>query len=213
MKIFSVIMTLIIFWYINGDYKALANDVEIVTIPEGEFLFEISNMKPGDWGQRNLVVQNGGTEDFNYSIIVNNKSSNNKLFNELKLEIYEKDKTNLLFENKLNNFNGFTPKLLKKGESDDLLFLIKMPFELGNEFQETSALFEIKIVAESSQTPTTPQVDSENNENPTLPVVSQGPSLPNTGTNIYNILLLGAILITTGLTFIFLNKRITKKKE
>jgi LPXTG-motif cell wall-anchored protein len=211
-KIIRSIIIFVIFLGVNSDFKVLADEIEIITIPEGEFLFDISNMKPGDWGQRSLIVKNGGTQDFNYSINVKNKSKDNRLFNELELEIYSKN-TNILFKDKLKNFSGFTPKLLKKGEGEDLLFIIKMPFELGNEFQATSSHFEIQIIAEGKSASSIPQTDSNNNENPTSPVLSQGLSLPNTGTNLYTILLIGAILSTTGIIFIAFNRLITRKKE
>ena len=120
------------------------------------------------------------------------------------------------------------PKPLKKGVTDSLFFQVEMPYELGNEFQQTSAYFEIIIVA-AANTSTTPE-DSDDpvkqpdsNVKPTpvnpgtndtqLPVASQGPKLPNTATNLYLLLTVGLILTTVGLTIIYVNKRLSNKRE
>ena len=60
-------------------------DIDIELSPKGA-LFNISNMKPGDWASRNLTVKNEGGKDFNYNMQVKN-DGDKKLFNELLLEI------------------------------------------------------------------------------------------------------------------------------
>jgi hypothetical protein len=225
-----IAVILLILFFISGimNHKTYANEVDIILIPNEKFLFNISNMKPGDWAERELRVKNGGEKDFNYSIRVDNKQSDRKLFNELDLKVYEGDKSILIFDDKLKNFTGFKPKPLKKGVTDSLFFQVEMPYELGNEFQQTSAYFEIIIVA-AANTSTTPE-DSDDpvkqpdsNVKPTpvnpgtndtqLPVASQGPKLPNTATNLYLLLTVGLILTTVGLTIIYVNKRLSKKRE
>ncbi|TYS85204.1 LPXTG cell wall anchor domain-containing protein [Rossellomorea aquimaris] len=225
-----IAVILLILFFISGimNHKTYANEVDIILIPNEKFLFNISNMKPGDWAERELRVKNGGEKDFNYSIRVDNKQSDRKLFNELDLKVYEGDKSILIFDDKLKNFTGFKPKPLKKGVTDSLFFQVEMPYELGNEFQQTSAYFEIIIVA-AANTSTTPE-DSDDpvkqpdsNVKPTpvnpgtndtqLPVASQGPKLPNTATNLYLLLTVGLILTTVGLTIIYVNKRLSNKRE
>jgi hypothetical protein len=225
-----IAVILLILFFISGimNHKTYANEVDIILIPNEKFLINISNMKPGDWAERELRVKNGGEKNFNYSIRVDNKQSDRKLFNELDLKVYEGDKSILIFDDKLKNFTGFKPKPLKKGVTDSLFFQVEMPYELGNEFQQTSAYFEIIIVA-AANTSTTPE-DSDDlvkqpdsNVKPTpvnpgtndtqLPVASQGPKLPNTATNLYLLLTVGLILTTVGLTIIYVNKRLSKKRE
>lgn len=225
-----IAVILLILFFISGimNHKTYANEVDIILIPNEKFLFNISNMKPGDWAERELRVKNGGEKDFNYSIRVDNKQSDRKLFNELDLKVYEGDKSILIFDDKLKNFTGFKPKPLKKGVTDSLFFQVEMPYELGNQFQQTSAYFEIIIVA-AANTSTTPE-DSDDpvkqpdsNVKPTpvnpgtndtqLPVASQGPKLPNTATNLYLLLTVGLILTTVGLTIIYVNKRLSNKRE
>ncbi|MDT9026775.1 LPXTG cell wall anchor domain-containing protein [Rossellomorea yichunensis] len=225
-----IAVILLILFFISGimNHKTYANEVDIILIPNEKFLFNISNMKPGDWAERELRVKNGGEKDFNYSIRVDNKQSDRKLFNELDLKVYEGDKSILIFDDKLKNFTGFKPKPLKKGVTDSLFFQVEMPYELGNEFQQTSAYFEMIIVA-AANTSTTPEDSDdpvkqpESNVKPTpvnpgtndtqLPVASQGPKLPNTATNLYLLLTVGLILTTVGLTIIYVNKRLSNKRE
>lgn len=227
-----IVVMLLFLFFISGimnHHKTYANEVDIILIPNEKFLFDISNMKPGDWAERELRVKNGGAKDFNYTIRIDNKQSDRKLFNELELKVYQGGKSNLIFDDKLKDFNGFKPKHLKKGATDSLFFQVEMPYELGNEFQKTSAYFEIMIVA-TAITTTTPPEDSndpvkqpDSNGKPTpvnsgtnetqSPIASQGPKLPNTATNLYLLLAVGFILTTTGLTLIYANKRLSKKKE
>ncbi|MGE6754812.1 hypothetical protein ACQKFO_15390 [Rossellomorea sp. NPDC071047] len=227
-----IVVMLLILFFISGimNHKTYANEVDIILIPNENFLFNISNMKPGDWAERELKIKNGGEKNFNYSIRVDNKQSDRKLFNELELKVFEGDKSNLIYDNQLKNFNGFKPKQLKKGATDSLFFRVEMPYELGNEFQQTSAYFEIVIVA-SETTTTTPPEDSndpvkqpDSNDKPTpintgtnetqsSPISSQGPKLPNTATNLYLLLTVGFILTTTGLALIYVNRRLSKNKE
>jgi hypothetical protein len=199
-----------------------AKDIEIIIVPKGQFLFNISNMKPGDWGQRELSIKNGGDRNFYYSIVVTNNSKNNKLYDELELKILTIDKEQVLFNGKLKDYKKFEPKFLKKEASDHLLFTVIMPYELGNEFQGTNANFEIKITAEDNTTsPVTDvedvnfppsKVDSETNVNPPTPANSKGSKLPNTATNVYNLLLRGAVLMAIGLFFLLLTGRLKRKK-
>lgn len=227
-----IVVMLLILFFISGimNHKTYANEVDIILIPDEKFLFNISNMKPGDWAERELRVSNGGDKDFNYTMRVDNKQSDRKLFNELELKVYEGGKSNLIFDDKLKNFNGFKPMQLKKGETDSLYFQVEMPYELGNGFQKTSAYFEIIIVAAANTTTTPPEDSNEpvthpdsnvkstpvnpgTNETQSSPLASQGPKLPNTATNLYLLLTVGFILTTTGLTLLYANRRLSKKQE
>ncbi|WP_052504601.1 hypothetical protein [Rossellomorea aquimaris] len=221
-----VILLTVVFIYsgIVNIQKAAASEVDLIVIPDEAFLFKIDNMKPGDWTEKTLTIKNGGTEDISYSFQVNSKQPDKKLFNELDLKVYKDSTTNLLFDEKLKNFNGFSPALLKRGDSKDLIFSIMIPYELGNDYQNTSAVFEIRIMAESvlpqqpseetnSTTPISDRAESEKSTTPFKPITSYGMNLPNTATNIYKLLLLGISLTTAGLLFIYLNRIIRKKKE
>jgi LPXTG-motif cell wall-anchored protein len=245
-KVYLILLMLIIV-FTAATQEVSANRMKIILHPAGKFLFNIENMKPGDWAERTLLIKNAGSDAIDYYLRVLNKSKNNKLFNELDLQVYLKDKNTLIFDDKLRKFEGFIPKHLVKSEIDNLLFIVKMPYELGNEFQGTSAHFELRISAKADDdnelpdppdngdnpdpdpipenppggdnespgvvTPTPPQVDSETEVKPTAPVSSQGPKLPNTATNIYNLILIGVASILMSFLLLRVNKSINRKKE
>ncbi|MGG4166080.1 TasA family protein [Rossellomorea vietnamensis] len=201
-----------------------ANEVDLILIPDEQYLFNIANMKPGDWAEKKLTIKNGGDNDIKYSFKVNSMQTDNKLFNELELKVYSGSTNNLVFEDKLKNFKGFSPQLLKKNESDNLIFVVKIPYELGNEYQNTSALFEITINAESyvpskpsggtdTKTPDSDRAELEKSTISSKPLLTQGLNLPKTATKIYKLLFLGVIFTGTGLLLIYLNKIKRKKNE
>lgn len=201
-----------------------ANEVDLILIPDEQYLFNIVNMKPGDWAEKKLTIKNGGDHDIKYSFKVNSMQTDNMLFNELELKVYSDSTNNLVFKDKLKNFKGFSPQLLKKKESDSLSFVVKIPYELGNEYQNTSARFEITISAESyvpsqtsegtdTKTPDTDRSELEKGTISSKPLFSQGLNLPNTATKIYKLLFIGVIFMCTGLLVIYLNRIKRKKNE
>ncbi|MDX8344103.1 hypothetical protein [Rossellomorea sp. YZS02] len=220
-----VIIFLFLFLISSMVNKTYADEENLILIPNEKYLFKISNMKPGDWAERSLKIKNGGGEDFHYSIKVNNKQSDKKLFNELELKVYAGNNSIKIFDDKLKNFKGFKPKELESEKTESLQFKVIMPYELGNDFQRTSAFFEIIITVVPSDGNTLPDdpkdtinnpltpVNSDLKNIPSIPVESQGPKLPNTSTNLYFLLMLGSLLTTVGFIIIYLNKRLLRKKE
>jgi LPXTG-motif cell wall-anchored protein len=70
--------------------------------------------------------------------------------------------------------------------------------ELGNEFQGLKTDFQIKIYVEGTLGGTIPL---------------DGPKLPETGTNMFNILVAGVLLVFTGSTLQFVLKRRKIEKD
>ena len=70
-----------------------------------------------------------------------------------------------------------------------------MPMELGNEFQGLRCEFQFKFYVEGTLGGILP---------------ADGPKLPNTGSDMFNILLAGAVLVLTGSTIQFFLKRRNK---
>lgn len=180
----------------NGD----ENDIAISLSPQ-DTLFNVSNMKPGDWAPRILTVMNSGNKDFVYHMKVQN-SGDEKLFNELLLEINAGDQE--LYQGKLSTFssNLIEGRELESGMTEDLEITIRFPEHLGNEFQGLKTTFVIQFTAEgknsaSIQAMTIGQIDSGSN-GPT----SAGSLLPNTSTNIFNLMLLGSVLMAGGIALI-----------
>lgn len=182
-----------------------ASDDEIsINLEPSDILFDVSNMKPGDWAPRTLVVKNTGMKDFSYLMTVENKG-NEKLFNELLLEI--KDKTNELYNGKLSEFENLPKRELTSANEEELDITIRFPEQLGNDFQGTNSQFVFVFTAEGMDGISASNQDNEKigndiggNGN------SVGESLPNTATNLFNILLIGSILIIIGIVVLLVKR-------
>ena len=179
--------------FADGEDNTEKSDIDITLSPT-ENLFSISNMKPGDWAPRTITVGNSGSQDFTYHMELLNNGEK-KLFNELLLEIKAADKE--LYQGKLADFDSVTARKLVSGSEENLDITIRFPEHLGNDFQGLGAGFTLNFTAEGkNSTPvhasTKGQVDSGG---PT----SAGFSLPATSTNIFNLILFGAVLVTGGI--------------
>lgn len=155
-------------------------DIDIATSPES-VLFDISNLKPGDWANRTIIIENNGTEDFKYLTQGKLKQGSEKLYNELLLRISDKDK--VLFDGKLKDFNKLDPRFLAKNSSEQLFFKVVVPEQLGNDFQGLDCEVQFKFYVDGTLGGLLP---------------ANGPKLPETGTNMYNILVTGVALILGG---------------
>jgi LPXTG-motif cell wall-anchored protein len=190
-------------------------------ISPNNILFNTSNMKPGDSVEKVLEVQNNGEDNFQYIVKVIKEEQNDKLYNELQLDL-SRDGT-IIYSGKLKDIKELKPITLKKQSEHKLLLKVALPYELGNEFQGLMSEFKIKLVAQlasgttdppvtEDETPIPPsKVDSETNVNPPTHANSQGSKLPNTATNVYNLLLMGAVLMAIGLFFFLLTGRLKRK--
>lgn len=197
----KIIPFILIFTFIQGlTFSLLINktsaasevkEIDIATSPE-KVLFDISNFKPGDWAERLLTVQNKGKQDFKFLFSSKLKEGSQKFYNELKIKV--SDKEQVLFEGKLQDFTKLEPRFIAKNGSEQLFFKLEVPEELGNEFQGLDCEVEFKFYVEGTL-------------GGVLPV--DGPKLPETGTNMFNILVAGAVLIISGsfLQFVFTWRR------
>ncbi|WP_404459439.1 LPXTG cell wall anchor domain-containing protein [Sutcliffiella horikoshii] len=165
-------------------------EIDIITTPE-KVLFDVDNMKPGDWAERVLEISNGGKEDFNYIISSKLKSGDKKLYNELKLTITSEDNKEL-FNGTLGQFNKLDPREIKTTDKEKLTFQVNFPAELGNEFQGLTCEVEFKIYAEGTFGGIIP---AEN-----------GIKLPNTATDTMNYMMIGGALLALGLIVIVIFK-------
>ncbi|MEC2160550.1 LPXTG cell wall anchor domain-containing protein [Virgibacillus halodenitrificans] len=175
--------------------KELAIDV----LP-GDVLFNVNNMKPGDWAPRTITVQNNGIKDFTYQMTLRNDGEE-KLFNELLLEI--NDSKSVLYEGKLADFTKLSPRDLSTSKQEELKLTVIFPEHLGNEFQGLNAEFSILFTAEGktsqlAEVSVDGMIGSGNSQTQAF--------LPNTATGIFNLLLFGAVLLISGI-FILLYKR------
>lgn len=163
-----------------------------ISISPIEVLFDVKNMKPGDFATRELTVINNGTEDFNYTSSVHLSSGSKKLFDELILVVKDEEKE--LFKGKLSEFKGFTSRSLSSSTNEKLTFTVEFPAHLGNEFQGLFSEVELKFYVAGTL-------------GGLLPV--NGPRLPETGTFLFNLLILGGTLFVSGL---LMNLILVKRK-
>ncbi|MBU9712109.1 TasA family protein [Evansella tamaricis] len=215
------VAALLVFLTVQFNSQALAdtNPVSISTTPD-TVLFELENLKPGDWAERNLTIQNRGT-DFTYQMKVENINSPDadprKLFNILKMEVKDGN-DELLYEGDIAEFTGFEPRYLEAGFEEDLTLEVRFPTtgENMNEYQGLSASFEFHFVAEEvlSDGEPEPPVDEEE-EKPTRPIdkddldkdSKDGQILPETATNSFNYLLIGVLVLLIGATMFVYSRR------
>lgn len=164
-------------FYSSGQALAASNPVDISISPDS-LLFDITNMKPGDWAERTLTIQNRGETHFNYNTKAEFKGGSEKLYNEFLLEVM--DSSGPLFEGKLSNFTQLEPRYLKSFHEEDLKFTIRFPYELGNEFQGLQFEVVFKFITEGKppNTPDPPK-DPEPPKQPDPPKEPEPPKQPD----------------------------------
>jgi hypothetical protein len=176
----STLIAFLLIILISNPVSAAVQEIDIVTTPE-KVLFDVTNMKPGDWAVRELKVKNGGKQDFNYLFSGKKKSGSTQLFNELLLTVTHGDTE--LYKGKLGGFSKLDSRGLKSGTDETLTLRVDFPEHLGNEYQGQATEVEFKFYVEGTI-------------GGLLPV--DGPKLPNTATDMFNILVVGGVLVLSG---------------
>lgn len=184
-------------------------EITINILPE-DVLFDIPNMKPGDWAPRTVVIQNNGDMEFEYVTTLRNESESEKLFNELVLEV--SDGEGELYNGKIADFNALSARFLAPSNEEELRFTVRFPEHLGNEFQGLAAQFSLIFSAEGNQSDTD-EVVSEGTIGSGDSDASGGSRLPDTATNMFNLLLIGGLLLAVGGFLIAYNRKKVRKAE
>lgn len=156
-------------------------------------LFQIENMKPGDWAERSVVIRNNGKAAATYQMTLENNGTK-KLFNELTLEI--KDSQMELFNGKLANFASLALKDLAAGKEQELQMIVRFPEHLGNDFQGLETDFSLLFTATGKTDDVTIEGVDDNGNGDSFQ--SSGTTLPETATNLFKLLLIGGVLIALG---------------
>lgn len=165
-----------------------------IEISSKDTLFNISNMKPGDWAPRSLIVKNSGSKDFRYDMHVRN-DGDLKLFNELLLDINKGNET--LYKGKLSAFSSLNTRQLESGNEEKLDITILFPEHLGNDYQGLESVFTLTFSADRKSSKavyamTQGQIDSGSSK-------TAGSHLPATATNIFTLMLVGSVLVASGI--------------
>jgi LPXTG-motif cell wall-anchored protein len=191
-KIIFLIVLITSFYCFNYPIKsseAQENEIDLQTVPHKVF-FDIKNSKPGDTYTKVLSVQNKGKKNLQYLISNHFLKGSKDLYKELELTVA--DKSGEIFKGKLKDFEKLDARNLKINTYEELTISIYFPYELGNEYQGLATEFEFEFYVEGSLGGLLP---------------ANGPKLPETGTNMFNYLVGGSVLVITGLLAQYFFKR------
>ncbi|SDM38045.1 hypothetical protein SAMN05518871_10180 [Psychrobacillus sp. OK028] len=182
----------------DGENDNIEKELDI-SLSTTESLFDISNMKPGDWAPRTIAVQNSGNADFVYQMSLENLGEK-KLFNELLLEIKAGDTE--LYQGKMAEFKSLPERKLLSSTEENIDITIRFPEHLGNEFQGLESTFMFSFTAEGKDS-TTVQAMIKGQ------VASVGPtavglSVPITSANIFILILFGTLLVAAGIVLMII---------
>ncbi|ENH98407.1 LPXTG-motif cell wall anchor domain-containing protein [Gracilibacillus halophilus YIM-C55.5] len=155
-------------------------------------LFQLENVKPGDWANRKLSLSNVTNHDVHYRMDVQYTDGSKQLYQALKLKITNSNET-VLFDDALANLSNQTEQTLRPNSNETFHFQLRFPSELGNEYQGLTTNADIIISAEGNS-------DTQESSFP-LSSDSQIPThdnLPDTATFIFRFFLVGTVLFTAG---------------
>lgn len=157
----AIILTAL-FFVVGGSYSAWTSQVKLtgntfetgtieINITPANALFNLSNMAPGVWSEKGLLVENSGTLDYDYEIsaeATDTSEAGVKLFNSLWMEIQEEN-GDLIDEGWLKDLA--TPKrLLEMGESENIKIKIKLEDNTDDSYQDLATSFNLVFDAAQS---------------------------------------------------------------
>lgn len=183
-----------------ADEKNATDKKEVnISLSPKDTLFDISNMKPGDWAPRTITVQNTGSKDFVYRMQVRN-SGEEKLFNELLLEIKAGEIE--LYKGKMAAFTSLSERDLTSGGEENLDITIRFPEHLGNEYQGLNAGFVFDFTAEginkvAVHAMTKGMIDSGG-------IASSGFGLLGSPTKLFEWMLFGSVVVASGVVLMII---------
>ncbi|WP_042222424.1 hypothetical protein [Oceanobacillus manasiensis] len=200
--------------YVSADDASNTSEELDIKLSPNDYLFQVQNMKPGDWAPRNLIVSNNGRQHFDYQIELRNTQDEEKLFNELIIEVMDGDE--ILYKGNLPNFE-IQERNLASGKQEELKFTVFFPEHLGNEFQGLATEFILIVTAEGKEQQDVISVGGNisNGDGNGSGATSDknGAALPNTATSIFTLLLIGTILLSVGAGILLIRKAQTIKDQ
>lgn len=172
-----------------------------ISLSSQENLFDIVNMKPGDWAPRSITVQNTGIQDFVYQMTIQN-TGEEKLYNELLIEIKAGDEE--LYNGKLADFSSLSKRNLESSTNEDFDILIRFPEHLGNEFQGLTSTFTLTFTAEGTEGATVQAMTK--GQVASVGIAPAGLNTAGNSSNLVNIMLVGSIALAGGIAFRLIRK-------
>ncbi|NBJ69578.1 MULTISPECIES: LPXTG cell wall anchor domain-containing protein [Clostridia] len=204
----AVSLLVALFLSLSGLITKIYAEEEIAfdVVPD-DVLFDVYNMKPGDWAPRTVTIKNQGNDTLQYNMKVESQGGIN-LYNELYLEVTEEDRA--LYNGRLKDFISMEPRTLAPNSKDEITMTVRFPKELGNEYQGRETNFSIIFTVEG---------DGNTNEEQSIigkvgtDLNDVGPKLPNTATDMFLYILLGFILVGIGGFFILISYKVKNTKR
>jgi len=190
--------------FADGENDKVENEIDI-SLSSKENLFDISNMKPGDWAPRTITVQNSGTKDFVYLLQLQNNGEK-KLFNELLLEI--KAGNIELYQGKMVDYKSLPERKLTSGTEENLDITIRFPEHLGNDFQGLASDFVFSFTAEGKDSTTVQAMTKGQVASSSFGPTSTGFSLPAASSNISNLMLFGTAFVAGGILLLIIRHKV-----
>ncbi|WP_175614540.1 TasA family protein [Piscibacillus halophilus] len=205
-----------------------SDNLSISTTPD-QVIFDVNNIKPGDWFEREFTVENDGDLDIVYYIDSRMINGSEKLYNHMNLTI--KDSSgDVLYNGKLGDYKGLEYRELAIGEKDELMLIAEFPPESGNEYQGLKTNFVIRVNAreEPIDVPEdieNPDEQDREQDDPASGVGDSGgdkdstdgeqvkgnSALPQTGEQIpYLFYIIGGIFLLSGVTLYLITRRLAR---
>ncbi|WP_459500904.1 TasA family protein [Bacillus sp. C1] len=196
---------------IDQVYAEERREIDISLDPK-EVLFDASNMKPGDWAKRSIRISNEGTKQLSYRIKSEISEGSTKLYEALTVTV--KDKQGLLYEGSLTELQSMEKRLLAVGRTDELIYTVHVPKELGNEYQGLQTIVKFIFYAEEPIGNGAGTETGTGGPQPSTPTHSNSNwQLPRTGAQQNSMPLIGIGLVGCGLYFYKRNMQMKYKKD
>lgn len=142
-----------------------------------QMLFNIENMKPGDWSIKTYTISNKH-QKADYVLTSQFSGGSEKLYNQLQLSVKQGEDT--LFHGQLLDFQNLDINTPVYEGDKQFEFRIDFPFESGNEFQGLVTHFNILLQSEDRKDNVAGHDDNR---------------LPNTASMIFTYFLIGIVFL------------------
>lgn len=192
-----------LFYFVPAPQVYAAEERLAIEIDPADRVFEVANMKPGDWAPRKIMIQNTGNVDFSYEAEAYRASGSQKLFDALVLEVRAQE--TILYDGKLKDFRNSVSRELPQNKGEELEFTIRFPYELGNDYQGLDVHFKLQFLAEDRS--------GAKAEETTHGAISSGGKggaggiLPDTAAGMFTLIFLGFLILSAGTVMLLLQRR------
>lgn len=175
---------------------------------EEDFIFNVENLKPGDYMTRTLEIENDGDYDYYFHASAEYTGGSEKLFKQFQLSVTDSS-GEMVYEGSLAGFNGMEQRFLEMGDSESFELKATFPYESDNSFQGLSTEFKISVWAEAE-----PPEDNEEGVVDSDTDVKGGGLLPQTGEEIPVLFyVIGGSFLISGLLLYLWTRRLARDHE